>query len=122
MRRTLTALAATLTLVLATLGLTAGTANAYSFGAQGPPHEHYAPCGPGDCNRYILANGHVIIANGERLVGSYGYVLVLCSTRNAAGTWVKVTYTYGPFGNTGNHPYCTSPTYNGVAWAVRQIN
>lgn len=95
-------------------------AHAHSFGPQGPPHTHFTPCPAGDCNRFILANGAIWQANGAKLVQSYGYVLVLCSTRFANGTWHMVTYPYGPWGNVGSqHGFCLNPTYAGQPWPIR---
>jgi len=116
MRKLLAALAVTVVLVAGSVG----TADAHSFGAQGPPHSHSAcfPEAGHTCTRWILANGAIIQGPVDLMLGQQGYVLVWCSTM-VGGAWVKNGSPWGPWGNTGNHTFCQNPKYAGTPWSLR---
>lgn len=119
-------LAAAAAITIGTVAGAAGVANAHLWAGShvNPPHTH--PGGAcsnngtspstvqaNTCVRYILANGAVIQARKDYMDSQYGYVLVWCSfaTNSWPVRWWPATWTYGPFGNNSEHPYCKSPVY-----------
>jgi hypothetical protein len=116
---------AAVAITVAAVGGAAGVANAHKWGGIGtdPVHTHYS-CSKytttmNQCERWILANGAVIQGPASLLVQQVNYVLVWCSgTLAGDGRWQFTTVPYGPWGNTGAHPYCKLPTYAGKSWSV----
>jgi hypothetical protein len=115
--------------VLLALGLVlpvGSTAEAHSFGAQGPPHTHLSNpgCTAYDCWRWILVNGAILQGPAFHLAGEMPLVLVVCSQRvsgpGGAQIWVWNNEHLGSSGQAGYaHPYCQLPAYSGTPWSVR---
>ena len=128
-RRTLAALAVAGALIVGTVA----PAEAHSFGALGPPHEHYACVNNGvfdwvngnhttfdnTCMRWILQNGAIIQGPRSLRTQHRNLILVWCSWSTITVGWQYNHTPYGPYRNTSDHPFCQSPTYNGTPWSVR---
>jgi len=99
-------------------------AEAHSFGASGPLHNHL-PCTRNDCYRWILVNGVVYQGPSIHLIGQWPYVLVLCSLRytvEGVNAW-RLNYSRSGTSNTSgvNHSYCQYPRYGSPPkrWSLR---
>ena len=132
MKKAIAALAIVLFLVFGS----GAVANAHSFGAQGPPHEHHSctlqAVGGTNCYRWILANGAIIQGSYNLMVQQWGYVGVVCSYSqydpwpygpgNYGEGWTVNNTVAGIWGSNGYHTYCQNPKYStpvGLAgWSV----
>lgn len=106
----------------------APTAEAHSFGSQGPPHTHLTNpgCTAYDCWRWLLVNGAILQGPAYHLSGQMPLVLVVCSHRVSGPGGIQIWVWNNERLGSANTPgyaaaYCQLPAYNNgqTPWSVK---